>query len=299
MAEIPTFQTFGGSADAASARTYILRQGPDLARRLRLTVNESVVPLVPDLSGARVSLRPGQGGLPVTRIELTLSGRLPAAGRYQLDYRDDSFGGRAGWKEIVVRAGPGVVLSGSTVPTHDVSHMLRSYPSGLLATPLDIRRASVSFRYGEGGVDRCRLPRPHHRRGGRRHLGPGLHLAGRAAAADAGFRPAGDRDRDVLGLPSRAQPGAREDDRGGLPAGVARHRAARRVPGRHRHRHAHRRRARPRRRHPLPVPVHRPRDALSMALAGVGRDGALTGGGDADQAAGRGGREPRPPPSSP
>jgi ABC-type nickel/cobalt efflux system permease component RcnA len=150
MAEIPTFQTFGGSADAASARTYILRQGPDLARRLRLTVNESVVPLVPDLSGARVSLRPGQGGLPVTRIELTLSGRLPAAGRYQLDYRDDSFGGRAGWKEIVVRAGPGVVLSGSTVPTHDVSHMLRSYPSGLLATPLDIRRASVSFRYGEG-----------------------------------------------------------------------------------------------------------------------------------------------------
>jgi len=53
MAEIPTFQTFGGSADAASARTYILRQGPDLARRLRLTVNESVVPLVPDLSGAR------------------------------------------------------------------------------------------------------------------------------------------------------------------------------------------------------------------------------------------------------
>ena len=86
----------------------------------------------------------------MTRIELTLSGRLPAAGRYQLDYRDDSFGGRAGWKEIVVRAGPGVVLSGSTVPTHDVSHMLRSYPSGLLATPLDIRRASVAFRYGEG-----------------------------------------------------------------------------------------------------------------------------------------------------
>jgi ABC-type nickel/cobalt efflux system permease component RcnA len=150
MAEIPTFQTFAGAADAATVRRWIDRQGPALVGQLRLGVNGSDVPLTANLGGAKASLRAGQGGLPVTRIELRLSGRLPGQGPYSLSYRDDTFGGRPGWKEIVVRAGPGVVLSASDVPTHDVSHMLRSYPNGLLQTPLDVRTASASFRYGEG-----------------------------------------------------------------------------------------------------------------------------------------------------
>jgi nickel/cobalt transporter (NicO) family protein len=55
-----------------------------------------------------------------------------------------------GWKEIVMRAEPGAVLTQSSAATHDVSDMLRHYPSGMLSTPLDVRTATFGYRYGSG-----------------------------------------------------------------------------------------------------------------------------------------------------
>ena len=49
-----------------------------------------------------------------------------------------------------MRAAPGAVLTQSTASTHDVSDMLRHYPSGMLSTPLDIRSATFGYRYGGG-----------------------------------------------------------------------------------------------------------------------------------------------------
>jgi ABC-type nickel/cobalt efflux system permease component RcnA len=49
-----------------------------------------------------------------------------------------------------MRAAPGAVLTQSTASTHDVSDMLRHYPSGMLSTPLDIRSATFGYRYGSG-----------------------------------------------------------------------------------------------------------------------------------------------------
>ena len=49
-----------------------------------------------------------------------------------------------------MRAAPGAVLTQSSAATHDVSDMLRHYPSGMLSTPLDVRTATFGYRYGTG-----------------------------------------------------------------------------------------------------------------------------------------------------
>lgn len=41
---------------------------------------------------------------------------------------------RIGWREVVVRAEPGVTLLNSTAPDKDQSNELRNYPSDLLRT---------------------------------------------------------------------------------------------------------------------------------------------------------------------
>jgi nickel/cobalt transporter (NicO) family protein len=149
IAEIPTFQALGGNPTQADADRYLAGHAAEWARGLHLTVNGVERPLTPSGPG-RASLRLGQGGLQILRTELPLTAPLPVSGRLSATYADDTFGDRLGWKEIVIRAGKGVVLTRSTAATRDVSHMLRRYPSSLLARPLDVRRASFSLRYGVG-----------------------------------------------------------------------------------------------------------------------------------------------------
>jgi ABC-type nickel/cobalt efflux system permease component RcnA len=150
IAEIPTFQALGGSPDQAAADGYMRANAAGWASSLHLTVNGRAVPLVADVAHGSAGLREGQGGLQILRVELPLSGRLPQAATYHASYRDDSFGDRLGWKEIVIHAGAGVVLTESTAATHDVSQMLRHYPKGMLATPLQVRDASFKFHDGQG-----------------------------------------------------------------------------------------------------------------------------------------------------
>jgi nickel/cobalt transporter (NicO) family protein len=149
LAEIPTFQALGGSPGEDDAARYVAGHAAGWARRLHLTVNGLQRPLVPS-GGGTAMLRPGQGGLHTLRVELHLRAMLPQQGRLSATYADDTFGDRLGWKEIVIRPGAGVVLTGSSVATHDVSDMLRRYPSRLLSDPLDVRRATFAARYGAG-----------------------------------------------------------------------------------------------------------------------------------------------------
>ncbi|HEY0389023.1 MAG TPA: sulfite exporter TauE/SafE family protein [Gaiellales bacterium] len=150
IAEIPTFQALGGHPGEAGATRYVDQHAPGWASSLHLEVNGRTVILRPDVPAARASLRRGQGGLSILRVELPLAAALPKATTFRAAYRDDSFGDRLGWKEIVIRPQAGIVLTDSTAATHDVSHMLRSYPTGMLATPLDVRDARFSFRDGNG-----------------------------------------------------------------------------------------------------------------------------------------------------
>ena len=149
-AEIPTFQALGGSPTPDRARAWADAQVPGFARRLHLTVNGEPVTLVPDTSHMTATLRKGQGGLHCMRVTVPLSARISGAGPFTATFEDDTFGSRVGWKEIVMRAEPGAVLTQSSAATHDVSDMLRHYPSGMLSTPLDVRTATFGYRYGSG-----------------------------------------------------------------------------------------------------------------------------------------------------
>jgi nickel/cobalt transporter (NicO) family protein len=143
-AEIPTFQQ-RGVADSELLR----RKQAEVERRVTLTVD-----------GRRVALRPagtptiehpeGQGGLPTTRVELSLTARVDKPRR--VDLRDGTFPGRVGWKAIVAAPGRGTAVR-SSAPATDPTNGLRTYPDDLLESPADLRRASLSVSPGAGTVD--------------------------------------------------------------------------------------------------------------------------------------------------
>jgi len=149
-AEIPTFQALGGQPTAERARAWADAHAAAFARKLHLTVDGQEVTLVPDMGAVTATLRIGQGGLHCMRVTVPLSARISGAGPFTATFTDDTFGDRVGWKEIVMRAEPGAVLTQSSAATHDVSDMLRHYPSGMLSTPLDVRTATFGYRYGSG-----------------------------------------------------------------------------------------------------------------------------------------------------
>jgi nickel/cobalt transporter (NicO) family protein len=157
LAEIPTFQQLDrldADGDAqlsdAEAAAYLDAELPALLEDLHLRVGEEALPLrVLNRSAAFV---PGQGGLPTLRIEANLLADLPedwedhGAGYYI----DRNYADRLGWREIVIKGGPGISIKRSTAPTTDVSNELRSYPKDMLSSPLDQRRASFTLVSGGG-----------------------------------------------------------------------------------------------------------------------------------------------------
>jgi nickel/cobalt transporter (NicO) family protein len=141
QAEIPTFQERGVSGPVVLAR-----KQAEVLRRLRLTVNGRVAALRV-LPGARLSHPPGQGGLPLTRVELDLT--APARDPRTVAVHDGTFPGRVGWKAIVAAAGSDTAVR-SSVPASDPTDGLRAYPKALLSSPLDDRSAAFQVRTGSG-----------------------------------------------------------------------------------------------------------------------------------------------------
>lgn len=156
MAEIPTFQEKAaidgdrdGTISDAEAALYADRQVGALLGNLSLQVNGRAVPLRP-LERA-ISLPEGQGGLPTLRLAVWYGGSLPElSGRVNAEYRDGNYADRLGWKEILVRAGPGIELAESSVGVADLSNELQRYPEDLLQAPLNQREARFSFQPGVG-----------------------------------------------------------------------------------------------------------------------------------------------------
>ena len=156
MAEIPTFQEMGGidrdgdgQVSEAEKEIYLAKKAEEIRGGLHLLVNGSPSDL--DVLSKELSFPPGQGGLVILRLSLLLE--APAAGsRLSVDFRDDNYADRIGWKEIVVRAADGVTLTQSTAPADDVTEELRAYPDNLLSSPLDVREASFTFVPGTGAA---------------------------------------------------------------------------------------------------------------------------------------------------
>ncbi len=143
QAEIPTFQE-RGRGDAA----ILADKRGEIARGVKADVGGRPVPLRFAAPGA-ISHPPGQGGLPLTRVEVDLVGQAVAHGK--LVVHDDTFPGRVGWKAIVVRPGARTSVR-SSVPATDPTGGLRHYPSDALSSPLDQRTATLRVRPGDGTV---------------------------------------------------------------------------------------------------------------------------------------------------
>jgi nickel/cobalt transporter (NicO) family protein len=141
QAEIPTFQERGLPGPVVLAR-----KRADVLRGLALSADGRGVTLRP-LPGARLSHPPGQGGLPLTRVELDLT--APVHDARSVALHDGTFPGRVGWKAIVAVAGRGTAVR-SSVPATDPTGGLRSYPRALLSSPLDERSATFGVRPGAG-----------------------------------------------------------------------------------------------------------------------------------------------------
>jgi nickel/cobalt transporter (NicO) family protein len=147
MAEIPTFQARPQVKSEGTAG-YASRTATRLLRHVSLAVDGQPVALR-ELRHA-LAFPPGQAGLRTTRLEAVYASGPIASGPHDLLYRDGNFGGRIGWKEIVVRADSGARLRSASAPAASVSDELRTYPKDLLQSPLDVTRATATYSPGAG-----------------------------------------------------------------------------------------------------------------------------------------------------
>jgi nickel/cobalt transporter (NicO) family protein len=148
QAEIPTFQERGRSNSAVLAA-----KRAEVARHLAVTVDGHPIGLA--VTRASLTHPPGQGGLPLTRVELSL--RAAARGSGRVAVHDGTFPGRVGWKAIVARPGAGTDVR-SSAPSVDPTGGLRRYPQDSLSSPLDQRTATLTARPGDGRLTAPRGP---------------------------------------------------------------------------------------------------------------------------------------------
>jgi nickel/cobalt exporter len=156
QAEIPTFQDVqrfdsdgDGEIAAAERRSFLGQKLTEIAPQLELSVDGRRLPLGAPRR-ASLAFPPGQGGLAVTRVEVDFRAPLPVAAT-EIELRDDSYGGRVGWKAIQVLPGEGTDVR-SSVPARDPTNGLRAYPEDLLESPLEVRSASFTVGDGSGEV---------------------------------------------------------------------------------------------------------------------------------------------------
>jgi nickel/cobalt transporter (NicO) family protein len=149
-AEIPTFQ----ERDLPAATVLAHKRG-EVARRVQVTVGGRPVALQP-AGPARLTHPPGQGGLPLTRVELPLSAHVRTLGAVTV--HDGTFADRIGWHAVVPLPGRGTAVR-ANVPSEDPTGGLRRYPKDLLRSPAAIRDARLTVAPGAGTVS---APRGRH-----------------------------------------------------------------------------------------------------------------------------------------
>jgi len=117
-----------------------------------LNINASPVEL--ELLSSIVELLPGQGNLKIMRVTCIFLAPLSidASSSLLVNYRDENYMSRVGWKEIIATAGDGFILENSSVPAKDISTELRSYPEDMLMSPLDVRTATFTVKLSSNSI---------------------------------------------------------------------------------------------------------------------------------------------------
>jgi len=149
MAEIPTFQELqaaGIKADPQDPRIsgYLGAKADEFWRGITLKLDGK--PMELECAERQVIFPPGAGGLPTMKFGFTCRAQLSRlkSGPHRLEYRDDNFQERAGWKEVVVTADPELQLAASS-PSQDRRGGLSNYPTDLINSPPQDLSASATF----------------------------------------------------------------------------------------------------------------------------------------------------------
>jgi ABC-type nickel/cobalt efflux system permease component RcnA len=151
LAEIPTFQEMqaagiGPTPDDPRVAAYLARKAEALKDALVVTLNGR--PLGLETISENVIFPPGAGNLPTMKIGVVFRAPLRgAACPCTLDYRDGNFPERAGWKEVVATAGPGLDLVSSNAATVSRSQELANYPTDLINSPPQDLSARLMFAF--------------------------------------------------------------------------------------------------------------------------------------------------------
>jgi nickel/cobalt transporter (NicO) family protein len=145
LAEIPSFQLLQQWGLSADSPRHLLdakaeAQAREWVRNLELTCDGRAVS--PRFEGATLAIAPGAGGAPVMRITSSL--KLAVAAR-SLSYEDRNYLDRAGWKEVVIAAGPGASIERASQDDIDRSQALTAYPADPTVAPPQDLKASVEW----------------------------------------------------------------------------------------------------------------------------------------------------------
>src|SRR5215472_9850356 len=146
LAEIPTFELLRSwGMERTSPREDLERKAIAQARQWMggMAFEIDGKPVKPLFEAAAMAISNGAGDLPILR--LTSRMRIRGKGA-RLQYEDHNFEGRAGWKEIVIAAAPGVSLVSASHSGRDLSQSLTAYPPDPLAAPPQDLRAEFVWR---------------------------------------------------------------------------------------------------------------------------------------------------------
>jgi ABC-type nickel/cobalt efflux system permease component RcnA len=155
MAEVPTFQdkseldlNANGEIEPTEKELYLSKKAALLLRGLVLKVNGANLRLK-EIS-KQLDLLPGGLNLPTTKIRLQLqSDYQPAQLREvnSLEFQDNNFSDRLGWKEIVAQPASGIDFVDSSVPAVDKTRELSAYPEDPTVSPPQDLKAQVRFHF--------------------------------------------------------------------------------------------------------------------------------------------------------
>ena len=156
FAEIPTLQDrpaidtdHDGTVDAAERDAHATAACAEFARDFEAKADGNRLKWT--VPAKDFQYTPGTGGLETSRLtcSLTSAARLGGAAAVAVanHFRTD----RVGWREMTA-VGDGVRLVGSTLPTTSVSDELRTYPTDLLSSALDVRTATLKAEPGAGAA---------------------------------------------------------------------------------------------------------------------------------------------------
>ena len=140
IAEIPAGELFRKwGVDGTSARPLLQQKAETEMRGWGdgLQLNQAGKRLALVYEKSELVMNDGAGGLPVMRITGHFSAEA-VPGR--VDFVDANYADRAGWKEIVIRGGDGVMLAKASQKNNSISQQLMVYPTDpAFVQPQDVR----------------------------------------------------------------------------------------------------------------------------------------------------------------